>query len=229
MTEDTKKPSNLPDNVSTHVEAYYIGRADVGRIEQRLDAATLRMWWHEMLRQHGLYKCYAVLLALPADAELRKYLEHYPDELNDVSGKYCLVLVLGGEGSGIYANEPSKMKLTLDEQIHQGHSLIVADIFDVPLVEFPALLIFKDVRSPDHVRVSLQGMSEEEIVTELRSVFSTIRDAARQDTNPLAALEQQRRVQEMKKQGASVASKLSAFAGKTLESAMDAYMKSVIK
>ncbi len=37
------------------------------------DRHSVREWWHEILRNHGHYSCYAIFLTLPSDTEALRY------------------------------------------------------------------------------------------------------------------------------------------------------------
>jgi hypothetical protein len=71
-----------------------------GRPEGRHMPATprhshlLQNWWHTVLREHDKYFCFAILLVLPADEDAIRYATDFGKELDSISGKDCLVLVL---------------------------------------------------------------------------------------------------------------------------------------
>jgi hypothetical protein len=76
--------------------------------------------------------------------------------------------------------------------------------------------------------VSLKEMNSEETATRLRSIFSLIDEAVSRKDNPIQALGFQKHEEDFQKMGKSIISEFRSFAGKTLESTMEAFINSVI-
>jgi len=192
------------------------------------DRSSLREWWHDILRNHGRYSCYAMILTLPADEETMNYLTDFGKELDLISGSNCLIIALS-KTEFIHINSDEDVWIqSVEEQISEGYSLAIARLFDIDLTEFPCLVIFRDIRSPEHIVVALEGMTTEEIAEKMRTVFSTIEAAARSETDPLEALEKQRKQDELHEAGQAIGSNIRSLAGKTLQTAIEALIKANI-
>jgi hypothetical protein len=196
----------------------------------REDAASLRAWWHNILRTYGRYSTYAIFLTLPSDKETLRYLTDYGKELNLISGRNCLVIVLS---KTMYKDltifDESYWRELAEEHTSEGHSINVARRFDIDFTQFPCLLVFQDIRSPEHIAIGLTGMTTEEIATRMRLVFAIIEIAVKDKNNPLLELERQHYVEVLNKTGQTIAGKVGSFAEKTFEAAMEAWMKAAIK
>lgn len=209
------------------------------------DKYLLRKWWHIVLHDYGQFSCYAIFLLLPADKEALRYLTDFGRELDVISGKNCMVLALNeaqfrrsqidddlvslapynrvlGFIEGIW-------KADIKEHALRGHSLKFAEYFNISFDKFPCLVVFHDIRSPEHIVISLQQMVAEEIAQELRIAFATIQQAALIKSNPLTALDNYRKNDDSAKKRTAVISELRGIAGKTLETVMEAWIKASIK
>ena len=58
------------------------------------DKASVRKWWHGLLREYDKYQVYAVFLILPSDEEAIRYVEDSAQELSLITGSKCFFLVL---------------------------------------------------------------------------------------------------------------------------------------
>ena len=114
---------------------------------QMEDASDLRKWWHEVLRHHGSFACYAIILALPGDREIANYLIRSWEELDDISGDDCLVIFFSNStavsagGAKVsfaapYAGMPDKMRSLA---ISCSHSYFEPVKSDLPLSILKAL------------------------------------------------------------------------------------------
>lgn len=190
----------------------------------------LREWWHELLREHGKYKAYAVFLVLPADQEAIYYLQKNEREIDAITGNGCLVIIFTNTRF-IRSNLDSRRTWhdSLREYYSEGHSIRLAEIFDIQLQEFPCLILFRDIRSPEHVKVSLKGLETTEITERMRVIFSLIKKATSTEQNPLLAVENYLNNQVLVSGGKMIANKIGGFAGKTLDTVMKAYIEAVMK
>jgi hypothetical protein len=193
------------------------------------DKAELRHWWHEILRDHGRYSCFAILLILPSDKEAIRYLTEFSRELHLVSGENCLVLGMGKTDLRYFGFDEQLWRIAIEEQAFEGYSLKVAQLFNIAISEFPCLILFRDIRSPEHLTVSLKSMKAEDIAEQIRSLFSIVSKAAADKEDPLTMIERQRNSEQFRKAGGSIISELRNFAGKTFETAMEATIKAIIK
>lgn len=209
-----------------------ITTCDVG-IPARLFPAPqpqiLREWWHNLLREYGRFYCYGVFLVLEADAEALKYMTEYALELNQASGKNCAILGLG-ELQDKSPDEFDKLiwSMVAYDQVREGYSLKIAELFHIPLTRFPGLILFRDIRSPEHILVNLRGLTAEEIAEKLRGVYQAINQAADAKKDPLKAVGDLRRSEEYRGKTRSIISGTRKIAGKTLEAVIEAVIKAMI-
>jgi hypothetical protein len=221
------------------------------RIEQQpptsfQDKFALREWWHGILRDHGhRYSCYAIFLILPSDKETIRYLTDFGKELDIISGDNCLVIALGKtefrrSGFDEEVRKPTMSErfsnyldevwnTAIKEHVSKGYSVKVAELFNVELVKFPCLLLFQDIRSSNHTLVTLKGMTAEEIAERMRFIFSIIHKAVINKDDPLDLLAQYQDDEAFRKAGNTILSKVTGFAEKTFETAMEAWISSTIK
>lgn len=156
------------------------------------DPKTLREWWFEIIRTHGFFSCYAVFLMLPSDKELIDYLANYGREIHVMSGDNCLVIALrDSEYMSHEGFSDGNWKKSIEVQNLEGYSTIMARIFGIEFTKFPCVLLFQDIRSPEHVVIELDGMCTLEIAKKMRTLFSVIEKAVGQQKEPLSELKNQ--------------------------------------
>jgi hypothetical protein len=192
------------------------------------DSRSLRDWWHTVLREHGKYSCFAILLILPADEEAIRYAVDFGEELGSISGEDCLVLVLTDTQVKRSGFDEGLWRLTVSEQAKKGHSRTVAGLFDIGYDEFPCLVVFRDIRSPEHVLVKLKGMTTEEIIVQMRTLFTVVHKAASSEEDPLEAIEHYQKQERIRGTTQAVFSQVRSLPGKTLEIAMEAWVNALI-
>ena len=191
--------------------------------------ALVRNWWHRIIQIHGRYSCFAIFLVLPADKAAISYLTEYCHELDAISGRHCLVLGLGQNQLQYFDFSQDAWINAVQEQVAGGHSVIVAELFNIDFTDFPCLVLFHDIRSPKHIAVNLKGMNTEEIAQQIRAIFSIVRKASVNKSDPLIAIELERGKEQFRKAGSSTISQIQAFAGKTIETIMEATVMAIIK
>src|SRR5574341_21631 len=160
------------------------------------DRAGLRVWWHNLLREEGQYSCYAIFLFFPSSKNAIRYLTEFGKEIDAITGDNCLVIALGSsqfKRSGIDDHvwmifDDFMWQNAVNEQADQGYSAIIAKLFKIRFDEFPCVLVFKDIRSPDRALISLKDMNEDEIAQRMRTICSIIQEAALNGNNPVEAL-----------------------------------------
>ena len=193
------------------------------------DRNALREWWHEILRTHGRYSCYGIFLTLPSDLEVLRYLTDYGKELYLISGKNCLVIALSTTNFQRTGFDEGSWRKLVEEHTSEGHSVTVAQLFGIEFTQFPCLLLFQDIRSPEHIAIKLTEMTAEQIAAKMRLVFTVVQNAIKEKKKPLHELEKQQNIELLQKTGQIVASKLGGFAEKTFEKAMEAWINATIK
>lgn len=227
MLDDLEKMTSSLEREIERLEAADV--ADTYPPSDTKNIGLIRDWWHGILRNHGKYSSYAILLVLPSDKETIRYLKEFGKELDLISGKDCLILTFGDSGIKRPNFGDISWVSTVEGHITKGYSINAANIFNVEFSKFPCLLIFNDARSPEHIIVTLKGLTAEGVAEKLRVVFSTIKRAVQEKGNPLKSLELKRKEESFQRAGNSVLSEIKDFAGKTLEMAMEAIIKSGIK
>jgi hypothetical protein len=206
------------------------GKGAKAMVIQISNSTSLRQWWHNILREHRKYPCCAFILALPTDNQVLKYLTEFGKEIDLISNENCLVLALSDTQVTRYGVfDESLWKVAINEQVTNGQNIKIAKLLGIELTEFPCMVIFQDIRSSDHLIVSLQNMDVDEISQKMRTVFSIIQAAISKKTNPLVELKHQKQKKELQNAGQSVIGTLRSFAGKTFETAMEALVQSVVK
>ena len=190
----------------------------------------LREWWHEILRNHGRFSCYAIFLILPSDNEATRYMTDFGRELDLISGNSCLIIALGrSEFKRIGFDKELRWSEAVKQQITEGYSLEVGKVFNINFSEFPCLIVFQNIRSQDYINISLKEMLAEEIAERLRLVFSIVHQATSNSQNSLIALENQLKKERLHKRGQKITDEIKSFSGKTFETAMEAWIKASIK
>jgi hypothetical protein len=189
----------------------------------------LRDWWHGILGKYDRYSCYALPLALPSDTEAIGYFGELGKELSLVSGKHCLVIALAGNQSNASCSEEEVWEAAIKEHIYQGYGMEIAEVFGIQPDEFPCVVLFEDIRSPEHVVVALEGMKTKEIATEMRSVFSVVRDAVSHGENALYAIQTHRERERSRRKSQARISQLRSTAEKTLEAVLKALVKRLVE
>jgi hypothetical protein len=187
----------------------------------------LQQWWHDVVKNHGRYSCYAMLLVLPSDKEAIRYLTDFGKELDLVSGRSCLLLALGNSQFKRSGFEEDIWK-DLARQHSSGFSVQVGEIFGLRFTDFPCLIVFKDIRQEEHIVITLVGKTAEQIADQMRLMFSIVQDAASVRRDPLKALERHQSIDGITKTGRGVISGIRNVFGKSFETAMQALIKAGI-
>jgi hypothetical protein len=193
------------------------------------DSTLIRAWWHTILRTHDRYSCFATLLVLPSDTQAIHYLSNNWKELDLISGDNCLVLVFSKNEFWCSSIDQGLCPIVIGEHVNQGSSIDIANLLGVGFDKFPCLVIFRDIRSPEHIMITFKGMTEQEINTSMRSLFSIIQEAAHNKRDPLAAIELHRKEERFHQKGLNIISNIQAVAGNVIETAVTAWIKTNIK
>jgi len=189
------------------------------------DKGVLREWWHSILHTHGKYPCYAIVLVLPTDSQTIKYLTEAGREIDLLSKNNCLVMALSDTQAIRYGSDENEWRTAINEQVTNGQSVEIANLFEIKFTEFPCMVIFQDIRSSEHLVISLQKMEIDEISLKMRSFFWAIKSANAKKVNPLIELKTQRRKAEFLRAGQSVISDLRKLGGETIQTIIGAYFQ----
>ena len=214
---------------ASDIAAYY-DRVSYPTLDgERQDQWIVRDWWHQVLRDNGRYQCYAFFLCLPADVEAVQYLEDFGKELDVLSGQNCLVIALTNTNfkcSGL--SKDVLWNMAANEQVSEGYSVGIARRFDISFMDFPCLVLFEDIRSPEHITYTFKGQSSQQIATQVRQIFALVDEATKHHVKPLTRLHQHQRREGYQKVGQSMLGKVSSLTDKTFETAMEAWIKTII-
>lgn len=201
------------------------------------DSSALRAWWHEFLRTNGKFPVYAIFLLLASDKAASSYLRESGNEIHTLSGKYCAVIAFSEQHTATNIPlEPeiesrfSNLRWMYDakEHVDKGYSVPIANMFGVEYTQFPAVILFNDIRSPEHTIVSLKGLSTYEISEKMRSIFSAIKYAVDTEQDPLDTIESLKQLEVIESKKQALQNKAGEVLNKTFEAAMSAWMKATI-
>jgi hypothetical protein len=230
-----RKAQQIPpsQNAVKEEDAVVVGTVErvytLETLPKKNDIASLRVWWHNILKTHGKYACCAFILALPADTHVIEYLTKLSNELHLLSKENCLVLAMSDTKTIAYGGGNKDWEAAIHEQVGNGHSLEIAKLFNISFTEFPCMVLFRDIRSAEHRIVSLKDMDMSEISHIMRSVFFVILSANGRNIDPLAELELYKKKQEFQKAKRTVISEGRKYLDMTFEAAMQAHFQSLIK
>ena len=124
-----------------------------------------------------------------------------------------------------YGLDENEWKAAVNEQVTNGQSIEIANLFEIKFTEFPCVVIFQDIRSSDYLVVSLQKMDADEISQKMRSVFQAIKSASANKVNPLIELKAQRRKEEFLRAGQSIISDVRKLGKETIQTIVGAYFQ----
>ena len=208
--------------------------APVDGFPDKQEKSDLRLWWFNLLRKYNKHSLFAIFLILPSDKEAIRYLTEFSRELHLVSGENCLVLgmmktEIQHPRNSIFGYDEQLWNVVIEEQAFEGYSLNVARLFNIDISDFPCLILFRDIRSPEHLTISLKAMKAEEIVQQTRVLFSIVNKAIADKKDPLIMIERQRNNEQFKKTGTSIISELRSITGKTFETVIEATINAIIK
>jgi hypothetical protein len=215
------------DHKTNHVSIEVREKIEVATLfPAKTDSLTRRTWWHNVLQTHGKYTCCAFVLGLPADTETIKYLTEFGKELDLLSRRNCLVLAVTDTRAITYGVGENEWKGAIHEQVDNGQSLQIAKVFNINFAELPCMVIFRDIRSSEHLIVSLRKMEVDEISQVMRSVFDIIHSANSNKVDPLLELRRHRKKQEFQMMQKSVIGEVRKYLDITFEAAMQAHFQS---
>lgn len=210
----------------------------------------IRDWWRKMVQGKDSvvgkrdFYCYGIFLAFPSDTEAIRYLVDFGNDAEIAAGEDSLIISL----STIEFREPGfnnrlqrafkegqveSMKFLrsqmVNDYVFSGYGIQIAKLFEIDITNFPCLLVFRDIRSPEHFEVSLKGLKAEEIAEQIRVTFSVIHKAKKDKKDFFTALERHKDSVNFQKSGKSVLTKVGGVAGKTFETAIGVLINSLAK
>ncbi|WKZ52763.1 MAG: hypothetical protein QY329_08475 [Anaerolineales bacterium] len=210
----------------------------------------IREWWRRMVQGKDSlvgrrdFYCYGIFLAFPSDSEAIRYLIDFGNDAEIASGEDSLIISLStiefrqpGFNSRLQRafeeGQVESMKFLrsqmVNDYVFSGYGIQIAKLFEIDIVDFPCLLIFSDIRSPEHFVVSLKGLTAEGIAEHIRTTFSVIHKAKKDKKDFFAALEHHKNATNFQKSGKSILTKVSGVAGKTFETAISVLLNSLSK
>lgn len=201
----------------------------VAQVVRPPNFGELREWWHDVIRNFDRYKCYAMFLCLPADKEAIKYLTDYGRELNLISGKDCLVMAFSTDELKRSGFDSQLWEYAVDEQISQGYSLEIAQKLKIKLTDFPCVILFDDIRSKNRETFSFKGKTADEIKNQMRQLFTVIQDGIEKKEKPLVSIKKHKSLENIQRVNRSFWNKLFGFSEKTFQSAVEAWLNTVMK
>lgn len=190
---------------------------------------TLREWWHQVLRDHERYRCYAFFLCLPSDRDAIEYVTKYRKELDALSGNNCLIIFLSKVGFRRSGYDKTIWNFAINEHIQEGYSITVANLFKIKYTDFPCLALFGTIHSPKRIVFSFKGLEVDGIARQMREIFTTVQQAVASGKDPVSTLERHQGRERLNKVGLGIFHRLFGFAGKTFEVAMEEWIKASLK
>lgn len=240
MTSNNKENSKPEDSQKEEkYDIYYEYDGDINAVGNAVganayvfastftDKGSLRNWWHNILREHGRYPCFAIFLLLPSDKEARTYFVDFGKEIDLLSGDNCLVIALSDtDFNSVGFN--NTWRTVAEAHSDEGYSIKVARLFDIDFTQFPCAVFFGDVRSSDHSIITFKGLTAQEISNKMRSIFNVIQDAVENKQAPLVAIKNHKNLEFIKSSGKNTATRAGNFVEKSFETAMQAWIKAII-
>ncbi|MEM4203887.1 MAG: hypothetical protein QXS54_07445 [Candidatus Methanomethylicaceae archaeon] len=217
----TVQPGELSSAVASPLYAQTISPSNLGVTWRH----SLREWWHQVLKDHGQYQCYAFFLCLPSDRDAIEYVIKYGKELDALSGKNCLLIFLSKVGFRRTGYDKAIWNVAINEHIREGYSVTIANLFKINYIDLPCLVLFRTIHSPQRVVFSFKGLDVDSLARKMREIFAIIQQAIASGQDPVSALERYQGRQRLKQAGLAVLTRLCGFAGKTFEAAVEEWIK----
>ena len=190
---------------------------------------SIEDWWFNVLKNHGKYSCYGVVLSLPSDTEVTNYLNAFNNELDLISGENCLIIAISKSNIRRSKIDKNPIPLALRNHVDQGHSLQIAKQLKIKIIDFPCLVLFDNIQTPDYLLIPLKDLTVENISKTMREVFSLIQEAILNQEKPLKFLRRNLKIKGLRKKGYLLAINIFNFSGKTLEKIMETWINTLIK
>jgi len=205
----------------------------------------IKNWWDSLVNEERSYPSFAFFLLSPSDRPMAEYLSNHGKELEKLSGSNCFVLAINtkriwrfGADSDLQSAKSLQLKNKklntayfielLKDRVEEGYCKRVADLFRIPLGEFPCFVCFEGIFSQEHVLLTFADMDAEEIEAKLNEVFSTIQKAVSAKKPILKGFEELRTKDSFQRRGKSIVTTRRNIAGKTFQIAIEVWMKSIL-
>lgn len=126
----------------------------------------IKEWWQDFQSKYR-YPLYCIVLASATDTEAVQLLLNHNGELDQISGSDCCF---------IFFRDMSRRK-NFEPYIYSEYSRRIypfARFIGIDFNKFPCLLFFQQVDSGRYIHVSLQGLSQQEIIVLVRNIMTHI-------------------------------------------------------
>jgi hypothetical protein len=150
---------------------------------------TFRNWWDaEVLGRpdRPRYRCYGFVLALSDEDQAVEYLKEKSEELDRLSGKYCLILVVVGrrfKSIGFLDSaqwDKEVMARAVTHGIKQGYPARIAELLNLDASDLPCLVLFNSPLAADFAIVPLhneQYATIEAVSKRMKVIFKVVEQA----------------------------------------------------
>jgi hypothetical protein len=193
---------------------------------------TFRNWWEDEVLgkpDQPRYHCYGFVLALSERDAAVEYLKERGDELDRLSGKYCLILAVVGKrfksigflDSGRW--DKDVMARAVSHSVKQGYPERIAELLNLDASQLPCMVLFNSPLDADFAVIPLyneQYPNSAAISQRMKAIFKmveqsdepvkTIRDALNRE-------EQITKVAAAGKAAGKVIAAVASFAGILLQ------------
>ncbi|MDW5552154.1 hypothetical protein [Methanosarcina sp.] len=192
-----------------------------------IERSALKEWWDNLLSKYPKCRIYAIFLALPSDNKTIEYLTKFGKELDLISGNDCMVIAFTDRQIKSCGFNEETWDSIVNDNIQKGYSLKISEIFKIPFSDFPCIVFFQDINTPEHVVMTLRDMSVEDIIKNIRNMMDVIK--ADEKHQPLLVLESLRNHDRFKNKGRIIISQIQIILGKTLEALIVTLIESTLK
>ena len=189
---------------------------------------TLRDWWHDILRDHGKYDCYAILLSLSSDVEANAYLQEFGRESDQMTGFNCLFMALTNQEVISKNFDDNAWSAAVGDQIKYGLGIQIADLFEVKFEQMPCLLLFEDIRNSSHALIDLQDLEAADVAKKMRFIFGVVKDSVEKNKKTITQIEKtltQKKREDVEKK---ITGQVKELTKKTFEVALETIMRAAI-
>jgi hypothetical protein len=150
---------------------------------------TFRNWWEaEVLGKPGQprYRCYGFVLALSEQDVAVEYLKEKSDELDRLSGKYCLILaVVGKRFKSIGFLDSARwdkevMARAVSHSVKQGYPARIAELLNLDASQLPCMVLFNSPLEADFAIVPLyneQYPNSAAVSQRMKAIFKVVEQA----------------------------------------------------
>ena len=145
----------------------------------------VRNWWDKYItEQVDKFPFYAFLLARDVDKEVHKCIKKYSETLDRETGDKCLLMIAMlkdqnirdvSEKFTVKENDVAKWQETFESYAKGDIPAKLGWLFGVDTKDFPCLLVFRDLRQWQSIKISLGDMDAKEIIKRITDIMSAAR------------------------------------------------------